>query len=83
MLVEWPDNDIHLSEPRDISVNRFLEWVESTQQKRSQFHGNVRTLRDNKLWGHELSLDTNQRKVIRLFGIQTMGNTLTDNSEAT
>ena len=30
---------------------------------------------------HELSLDTNQRKVMRLFGTQTTGNPLTDNSE--
>jgi len=70
LLVEWPDSDIHWAEPRDITVDEFVELFQKRRAKPK--HGCILCL-DTALEVHELPLSTDPETVSRLLMVEPTG----------
>ena len=67
LIVDWPASDIEWTEPRDISVEQFLQWFRDRQEDRRTSHGDVVLYLGDDLKPHELRLDTDVSTVRRML----------------
>ncbi|MBN1591068.1 MAG: DUF1559 domain-containing protein [Pirellulales bacterium] len=74
LVVEWPRSDIHWAEPRDITVEEFLDWFRAKPAKPDSFHPGCLLYVDAEGNVGELRNDTDTEIVRRLLvGQSTVG----------
>jgi hypothetical protein len=66
LIVDWPRSDIQWAEPRDVSVEEFLDFFGDAEQS-EVFHDDVLLYVDANLVVRELPLATNIDKVRKLL----------------
>lgn len=67
LLVEWPQSDIHWAEPRDVSVEEFLDWFRSGPDRSGTNHPGCILYLDTQGEIGELRSDADPQTVRRLL----------------
>jgi len=65
LLVEWPESDIYWAEPRDVTVDEFVEWFRNPRRKTN--HRGCILFIDTALEVRELPLDADPETVRELL----------------
>lgn len=71
LLVEWPESDIHWAEPRDITVDEFLDLFRSKSGRSKCHHKDYILYVDAELQVHELPIDSDPDTVRSLLMVDT------------
>lgn len=64
-MVEWPESDVQWTEPRDLSVEEFLQWFEAQRGKPTIHPGDSILYLGDDFEVHELPLETSLDEVRR------------------
>lgn len=67
LVIEWPKSDIHWAEPRDITVDELLSWLESKPSRTDTNHSDCLQYVDGAGEVGELQLDSDLETVRRLL----------------
>jgi hypothetical protein len=67
LVVEWPDSDIHWAEPRDLTVEEFLEWFRQRPGRSDSLHPGFLLYIDTRGDAHELPTDAAPEEVRKLL----------------
>lgn len=67
LIVEWPDSDIQWTEPRDLSVEQFIDWFQTQQGHPSVHPGRAIHYLGSDFKVHELPLDSSVSEVLTLL----------------
>ena len=70
LVVEWPKSDIHWAEPRDITVEEFLDWFRTKPPEQGSFHPGCLLYVDAEGNVGELRNDTDPETVRKLLAGQ-------------
>lgn len=73
LVVEWPKSDIHWAEPRDITVEEFLDWFRMKPADQNSFHRGGLLYVDAEGNVGELRNDTDPETVRRMLIGQAVG----------
>ncbi len=73
LVVEWPESDIHWAEPRDVTVDEFLDWFRKPIRCRHTTHPDCILYVDTAAEVHELPLDSDPEEVRRLLMVDPDG----------
>lgn len=68
--IEWPPSSIHWAEPRDVTVDEFLQWFRSPGRYRDLHHPGCLLYLSAAGEVHELPMDTDPAEVRRMLTVE-------------
>ena len=73
LIVEWPESDIHWAEPRDVTMEEFLDWFRKPVKERKRTHRDCILYVDTASEVGEIPLDADPEEVRRMLLIDPDG----------
>ena len=73
LIVEWPESDIHWAEPRDVTMEEFLDWFRKPVKERNRTHRDCILYVDTASEVGEIPLDADPEEVRRMLLIDPDG----------